>query len=373
MRVLWMLSGIAMGGSERNIVSVLPYLRDCGITVMLCTLNTRRDSPLAQVFARTGIERYDVAARQMADPGALRRFSRLLSDLHIDLIHAEDQDTIVYAGLARRMLGIPAVMTRHVLEEPSSTWKETFRARLVLWSARFAMDRIIAVSEFVRRRFARQAGVPLSKIETIYNGIDLERFTPGPAREDLRNKLSWDARRPIAAFVSVMRPGKGFEVLFQAIPLIRASAPDFQVKIIGEGPLEAELRRQAVPLGDAVEFLGQRMDIPELLHASDLLIQASWSEALPTVLIEAGAAALPVVATDVGGSSEIVEHGKGGLIVPAGDAAALAASTVALLQSPERAAAMGRYASDFVHKTFSLPGQAERTIALYSRLLGSPA
>ncbi len=370
MRVLWMLSSIQMGGAERNIVSVLPYFRECGMEVVLCTLNTRRDSPLAQVFAQTGLQRHDLGARRMLDPAAFRRFFRLLSNLQIDLIHAQDQDTIFYAGIARRLRGTPAVMTRHVLEEPSTTWKEAIRAQLVLLSARFGMDRIIAVSEFVRHRIGQQAHVPLSKIETIYNGIDLERFEPGPTRQDLRSKLGWDLQRPIAAFISVMRPGKGFEVLFQAIPQIQASIPALQVKIIGQGPLEAQLRQQAAPLGDAVDFLGQRMDIPDLLHASDLLIQASWSEALPTVLIEAGAAALPVVATDVGGSREIVQDGKSGLLIPPGDPAALARNTVALLQSPGGAADMGRYACSFVHNTFSLSKQADQTSALYARVLG---
>ncbi len=373
MRVLWMLSGMAMGGGERNIVSVLPYLRDCGIEVSLCTLNTRRDSPLANVFAATGIERHDLGARRMVDFTAFHRFSKLLSDLRVDLIHAEDQDTIVYAGIARRFLHIPAIMTRHVLEEPSATRKEAVRAQLVLWSARFGVNRIIAVSEAVRVRLAQQAHVPLSKIETIYNGIDLERFEPTESREALRRRLGWDIDRPTAIFISVMRPGKGFEVLFQAIPIIRQVVPDFQVKLVGDGPLQPELGEQAAGLGDAVEFLGQRMDIPDLLHASDLLIQASWSEALPTVLIEAGAAALPVVATAVGGSSEIVQDGRSGFIVPPGNPTALAARAISILKTPEVASQMGNAANDFVHRTCSLTRQAEQTVALYGRVLGGAA
>jgi glycosyltransferase involved in cell wall biosynthesis len=124
-----------------------------------------------------------------------------------------------------------------------------------------------------------------------------------------------------------------------------------------------------VSLGDAVEFLGERMDVPDILRASDLLIQASWSEALPTVLIEAGAAGLPVVATDVGGSAEIVQDGKSGFIVPPGNPAALAARTITLLQAPALAQQMARYAHDFVHATFSLPRQAEQTLALYTQVL----
>src|SRR5262245_25257298 len=121
MRVLMMLSSLRMGGAERNVVSVLPYMKSEGIIPLLGTLNTRSDSLLVQTFAQTGIRRLDVGAKRMTDPGAWKRFTRLLHDEKIDIIHGEDQDTSLYGALARWRVKTPAVMTRHVLVEPGNT------------------------------------------------------------------------------------------------------------------------------------------------------------------------------------------------------------------------------------------------------------
>jgi glycosyltransferase involved in cell wall biosynthesis len=369
LRVMMMMSGVAMGGAERNIVSVLPYIKKEGVEVLLCTLNKRRDSPLVNDLIRSGIERVDLHAHRMVDFRSISDFLGLIRKREIDIVHAEDQDTIIYGGLARTLLGVPVLMTRHVMEEPATSWKSSMRARLVLFSARYGVDKVIAVSEVVRKHFSKQAKIPLDKICTIYNGIEQDRFDINEHRDTLRLNLGWDINKPIAVFISVLRPGKGFDILFKAIPKITSILPDFQVKIIGAGELDEELRLQAAPLGKAVEFLGQRMDIPQLINASDLLIQASWSEALPTVLIEAGASAIPVVATDVGGTAEIVHDGKSGYLIGAGNVDGLADRVVKIFASPETMIQMGKYARDYVSKTFSLEKQSRETVDLYEDII----
>jgi len=371
MRILIMLSSLAMGGAERNIVSVLPYLNKDGVTPLLCTLNTRRDSPLTQSFAQTGVPRLDMQAKRLTDPAALRRFMALIRDQQIDLVHSQDQDVNIYAALAHRFLNVPTVMTRHVVEEPTPNWRKRVRAQLVLWSARYGFNRIIAVSEALRQHFAKLAGIPLARIETIYNGIDFEPFNTAQTRAQKRAELGWQPDQPVVSMVAVLRPGKGHEVLFEAVPPIKAAVPNVKIKLIGTGKLENDLRNQAASLGDTVEFMGQRMDVPELLIASDVLVLPSWSEALPTVLIEAGAASLPVVATNVGGASEIAEDGKSGYVIPPGNASELANRVTHLLQNPVQARQMGQYAHERVTRLFSLERQAQQTIALYEKVLAA--
>src|SRR5579864_4764351 len=214
MRVLFMMSSIAMGGSERILVSVLPFFRAEGISPVLCTLNTRRDSPLAGAFSQTNIQRFDLGAKRMTDRGAWQRFTELLRTEKFDILHTQDQDTHIYGALARRLLKIPVVMTRHVMFEPADSLKTNLRARLVLLAAHFGADRIIAVSEAVRKRFAQQARIPLARIETIYNGIDVERFNTRALRAAKRTELGWDVNHPVVTMVAVLRAGKGHEVLF---------------------------------------------------------------------------------------------------------------------------------------------------------------
>jgi len=370
MKVLMVLSSMAMGGAERNIASVVPHLaRQPGLDFTLGTLNTRRDSPLADLIAKSGVRRFDMGAKRMVDPAAWKRFTAFLRDEQIDLIHSQDQDTHVYSGLAHYRLGMPVVMTRHVMFEPADSFKTQLRARMVLLAARLSADRVIAVSEAVRRRFAEQTGLPLTKIETIYNGIELEKFNTRGKRAAKRAELGWEADRPIAVMVAVLRPGKGHEVLFEAVPALKAAVPGVQIKLVGDGELRPSLEQMAAPHADVVEFMGQRMDVPELLGAADALILPSWSEALPTVLIEAGAAGLPCVATDVGGTAEIVIDGETGYVIPTGNPAVLTEKLAVLLNDREKAAAMGAAAYRRVTSIFTLEQQAARTADLYARVL----
>ena len=117
---------------------------------------------------------------------------------------------------------------------------------MVFWSAQQGMNRVVAVSENVRQSFAKQAGISLSKIDTIYNGIELNKFKRCQPRNELRNRFGWGLENPIAVLVSVLRPGKGIEVLFDALPRIRAILPKFQLKLVGAGELERDLREKSI-------------------------------------------------------------------------------------------------------------------------------
>lgn len=358
-----------MGGAERNIVSVLPYLQNKGVHIDLVTLTTRWDSPLADELAQTGIQRINLEAKRMIDPDAWSRFVKLLRDGRYDVIHSQDQDSNIYNALAHVRHKQTTVMTRHVLEEASDSWKENVRARMLLVSARVGFDRVIAVSEAARQRFASQTGLPLTRIETIYNGIHLEQFATRVERDATRTQLGWKPEEKIVIMVAVLRRGKGHEVLFDAIPALRQRCPEARIKLVGDGQLYDTLAQAAQAHADVVEFMGQRMDVARLLGAADVLVLPSWSEALPTVLIEAGAASLPVVATDVGGTSEIVVNGVTGWIVAPGDAASLADRMAHVLEHPEESRRMGEQASERVNELFSFEQQAARTVDLYERVL----
>ncbi|RMF53169.1 MAG: glycosyltransferase family 1 protein [Chloroflexota bacterium] len=371
-RVLLMLSSMAMGGAERNIAALLPHLSAiAGVQLTLGTLNTRRDSPLAGLIAQSGVPRFDMGARRLIDRQAWRRYTDFLRRERIDLVHSQDQDTNIYNALSRRLLGIPSVMTRHVMFEPFTNLKTRLRAQLVLIAARYGADRVIAVSEAVRQQFARQARLPLERIETVYNGIELQKFATRARRAEIRAALGWAQEAPVAIMVAVLRSGKGHEVLLEAVPQLRQRVPNVQIMLVGDGEARALLEHMIAPYSDVVHLLGQRMDVPELLGASDVLVLPSWSEALPTVLIEAGAASLPCVATDVGGTREIVVDGETGYVIPAGDSAALAERLAELLTDSARARTMGQAALRRVSSLFTLPQQAERTVAVYERVLAS--
>lgn len=369
MRAVIMMSSMPMRGMERNVVALLPYLKTQGLDVRICTLSTRRDSALLQDFEKTGVERLNLDASRLLDRKAWGKFAQYLKDEQIDIVHAQDQDTILMAGFAHWRLKMKTVMSRHVLFELAGNWRRKMRRDLVLNTARRRMDKIIAVSEAVRQDFADLAKLPLNKIVTIYNGLDVDKFDIRDQRTAKRAEMGWSDDEQIVIMVAALAEGKGHDLLIEALPKIKEASPNIKIKLAGKGNEAEKLKAAAAPYQDIVEFLGERTDIPELLVASDVLVQTSWAEALPTVLMEAGAASLPVVATDVGGSAEIVVDGETGYIIPKGDAEAVAEGLAKVLKNPEDAQKMGQKARQRIVELFSLEQQAKQTIGLYERIV----
>ncbi len=371
MRPLVLMSSLQMGGAERNTVSILRRLQSSGAGAALCTVSSREDQGLARELGEAGVLRIDLGARRLADPRALARYLRLLSRGGFDLVHAHGQDAGILAAAARPFTRKPYLLTRHVLEEPERGFRQRLRVRSSLAAARCASARI-AVSRAAAKHLSRAARIPEEKIDVIPNGIEVERFDADALRDDrekIRQRLGVREDEPLLLLPAVLREGKGHEVALEALPFLRAQVPRARLAFAGGGEREACLRRRAEPFGDAVLFLGWREDVPALLAASDVVLLPSFQEAYPTVLLEAAAAARPVVATRLEGIQEIVEDGGTGWLVPTGDPSALAEAAAALLRRPERARALGESARRRAWREFSLDRQVERTLDLWSRLL----
>lgn len=370
-RPLVLLSSLELGGAERVTVSFLRRLAGHGVKAQVCTVASREDPCLVAELREAGVARHDLAGRRLADPRVLPRLLRLLRRERIGLVHAHGQDASILAAAARPLSRVPLVLTRHVLEEPAGDWRRRLRARLALAAARRA-DAVVAVSQAVADWLARAAARPRGVLRVIPNGVDLERFRPCvPGRAAaLREELGVGPDDPLVLVPAVLREGKGHEVLLAALPQIRSRLPGVRVAFAGGGEREAELRAQARLHGDAVLFLGPRHDIPDLLAACDLVVLPSRAEALPTALLEAAAAGRPVVATRVGGAVEVVEDGRTGLLVPPGDADALASAVAALLSDRDRSRALGEAARRRAEERFSLDLHVRRTLELWSEVAG---
>lgn len=368
MRVLLALSSLKVGGAEHNVVSVLPHLQAEGIDLRLCTLTKRNDSHLADIVHTSGVPRFDADARRLLDPRGFRRFLDIVRSQEIEIVHAEDQYTTFFGALAARLSGARFVFTRHNVLEEETNAREWVRNRLVVPSTRGAA-RGIAVSHAVAAAYRRLSGLTEDRIVTVHNGIDLTAYDSGISRMATRAALGWAPKERILIFVAVMRPDKGHDILFKALPAIQSRCPDVRLVLVGGGTHLDARRREAAPLGDRVQFLGQRDDVPQLLEAADLFVSPSRNEGLPTVVIEAGAAGLPAVATNVGGTSEIVEDGVTGFLVPSEDPRCLADAVVAILADTDRKQRMGAAASTRIRTHFTLQAQARKTAAIYREVI----
>ena len=225
-----------------------------------------------------------------------------------------------------------------------------------------AAHRVVANSQAAADRL-RVEGVPDNKIHVIPNGIDPAVF-PG------REYSAWPKR---IATVACLREEKRIDVLVSAAPAILARHPQAEFLIAGDGPCREPLVARARDLGvlNRFQFLGHRDDVPAVLAQADVFVLPSRSEASPNSVIEAMAAGLPVVASDVGGIPELVDDGRTGYLVAPGDVNALARGVIGLLDAPDRVEAFGVAARRRIEQTYSFDRMVEQFETLYEAELAA--
>lgn len=217
----------------------------------------------------------------------------------------------------------------------------------------------VVANSSAARAFLEREGVPASSIAVIPNGIDGAKFG--------ERSLARAPKAPRKVItVANLRPEKSHETLIAAAAELAADFPDVQFQIVGDGPRRAELEAlvRARALERTVVFLGHREDVPDLLDAADAFVLPSRSEAFPNGAIEAMAAGLPVVASAVGGLLDLIEPNRTGLLVPPGNAAALATALRRLFSEPDLAARLGQAAQTQVRQRYSF----ERMVASFEEL-----
>jgi glycosyltransferase involved in cell wall biosynthesis len=267
--------------------------------------------------------------------------------------------------------GVASVCTFHHVPGPLPR-RDAIKERLAVTAAGRSRA-LVFVSDASRRAFAARYRPDPGKWRVLRNGVDLDDFSPGP--DELDPHLGIPASAPVVTIVGALRPGKGQMLAIDAWPEVSRRHPQARLLLVGTGELEAALRTRAAALGvaDRVVFAGLRTRVSGLLRASTLVALPSASEALPTTLIEAAGCGRPVVATDVGGTPEIVTHGVTGVLVPPGDAGSLARAVVDLLGDDGRRRAMGEAARRMAEQRFDMHDWARRLAELYrSAAVGAP-
>jgi teichuronic acid biosynthesis glycosyltransferase TuaC len=231
------------------------------------------------------------------------------------------------------------------------------------------MDVVVAVSEDIAEKLAL-VGVPKGKIKVVTNGVD-RRFHPGD-RAEARRELALPAEGIIVLFVGLIVPVKGLEILVDALARFSGDGEKPLCLLVGEGPQKAELQRAAEEKGlnEYWRFVGQRAtdEIPVWMVAADMLVLPSYSEGRPNVVLEAQACALPVVATRVGGTPELVQDGINGLLVDSGDAQALAEAIQRLSADEVLRQALGQAGREQAG-AMTWTASAQKMAAIYRDLL----
>ena len=241
------------------------------------------------------------------------------------------------------------------------------------WALRTRGDRVVAVSDSARRHVLERAGLPTRMTTTIHNGIDLAPYRTGGGQDAalLRSELGIDPEAPVLTTVAVLRQPKGIDDMLDALPAILRRHPEAVHVIAGDGPHRDALEAHAATAGleGSVRFMGRVADVARVLGASNVFVLPSHTEALPTVVIEAMAAGLPVVATDVGGTAELLDPTSTGILVPPRDPTRLADAVTRLLDAPRQAEALGIAARRAATERFGIDRQAARLADEYRVLV----
>lgn len=304
-------------------------------------------------------------------PGAARRLARFIEDERVDILHTH----LFYSGIVgvlakRRYRGFRFALMRHhtgVVRMLGSA----VHIRADRWMAEKA-DHVMAVSEATRTYMLEIDGIRRRDIEVVYLGFDFEQMSPNPEKRNAaREKFGFSDNDLVIGYVANFTAGKGHVQLISAFDEIKRQVPNARLLLAGGGKLqEVEDLVGRLGLGRRIVFAGWQDDAAAVYNAMDIFVQPSLSEAFSQVLIEAMGCGLPVVATDVGGASEVIEPGVDGIIVEPDDARAIAAEVIGLALDPERRCEIAKRGMSRVRGRFSAAAMVERHFALYSKWLG---
>ncbi|WP_425616576.1 glycosyltransferase [Anatilimnocola sp. NA78] len=364
--VLQVLHSLEVGGAEILATRIARRLQHRYEFVFGCLdgLGTLGHELIGEGF------RVEVLGRKAGlDVGCVRRLAQLAQSCRAGLIHAHQYTPFFYSR-APGWLGprVPVLFTEHGRMHPDlPNRKRMLFNRLFLRS----QDRVVAVGESVKTALVKNEGIPGNKIEVIYNGVRLDDFTTDASlREQMRSELGIRPQQPVAIQVARLDYLKDHSTAIRAAARVREQHPDFQLLLVGEGPERAKIEHEILErdLGATVRLLGLRSDVRQLLAAGDLFLLTSISEGIPVTLIEAMAARLPIVSTDVGGVAEVVLDGRNGWLAPAKNDEALATGILKVLRNPAQAQQLASAGAERAHDLFS-EGQMHRSYAtIYDRL-----
>ncbi len=297
-------------------------------------------------------------------PLKILNFSFMLRRAAIDIIQTHFIDSNYVGFLAAKLAATKTLISTR---RGMPYWRNALELRILRALDR-ATDVFVANSHWSAASYSEIEAINPTLIKVIHNGINVEDFPIDEAtRAASRARIGVPSCVPIVGLVANLRPVKGIDVFLRAAALIKNKFGDVQFVVVGEGQSRNDLMSQAEGLGlnSTLKFLGQQMDIPRLLAAFDVAVLSSYSESLSNSLIEYGAAGLPVVCTDAGGSREVVVDGVNGYVVPVGDAQALADRIAKLLSMPDRKQ-MGLLNRKMIQNTFSLESSVRQYGELYT-------
>lgn len=351
------------GGLEKVLVDALG--RFDPRRVRSCVVCTVEPGELACRVESAGVPVRVVAKRRAADLSVPWRLARLFRAEGIELVHT-------YSGVYRDgcLGGLLAGVPIQVHTDQGRLYPDTWRTRWTHRTLSRARDRVVAVSDDLRQYLIARVGVPPDRLAVIPNAVEPGMYEGAAGPQRSGEALGLPAGALAVGIVARLVPVKDHRTVLRAAAEVFQDVPEAHLLVVGDGPLRGELEALARDLGIAerTRFLGLRTDVPALLPCLDLIVLSSLHEGTSLTLLEAMASGLPVVATAVGGTPEVVLHERTGLLVPPRRPDLLAQAITRLLRSPRRREEMGQAGQARVVARFGIQAMVEAYQRLYEEL-----
>jgi len=362
-RLTFVASTLAFGGAERVWSQLVPELARRGFGVRVLTLV--EEGHFFHELRERGVRVECAHMRRRTDVAGLRRAFRVLEG-GTDLVVSQSVNAQFVGMLMARRARVPHV----TVDQAGPGLALRTHQRLLLRLVARSVDRLIAVSELQTERLVG-LGFDRERMVVIPNGTP--PMQPTVSREEARRRLGLAADDVGALLVADLRPVKNAPAFVEAVARAHAVEPRLRGFLAGDGPERDVAAAAAARAAGAVELLGARADVPDLMNAADVVCLTSRTEGKPLAVLEAMSAGRPVVATRVGGLVELVVDGETGMLVPEGDPAAFAAALVELARDEPRRASMGEAARMRHADLFSLDRMVDAYAETFSAVIAGRA
>ncbi|MBE2238303.1 MAG: glycosyltransferase [Caldilineaceae bacterium] len=362
-----------IGGLERTLLYLLEGLPKDRFDVTVALVPGMEASPFGVAVKQTGVQVVNIAdVLTKFDFTGMYSMVHTISNLQPHIVHIHMTHSVAnpFLPFAVRLARVPRLVAT---EQTNTIIQQKTFGRVRKYLTGLLIDKTIAVSYAVKQGLIDHYGLPSNRIEVIENGIDVRSLHKRPSASILREvrasfHIPEDAY--LVGTVAAMRHQKGYEYLIRAIPMISASAPRAFFVFVGDGPLrpELELLVEELKIKERVRFLGWRFDAAQLLHTLDLFVLPSLYEGLPLAVLEAMAVGLPIIATRVDGTAEVIISGENGILVPPADPQALAESIVQITQNEVLVNSLKKQAYKQMLERYDVSVMISKYLSLYNEI-----
>lgn len=366
--ILHVISKLPVGGVENQLLTTLKNYDRMKLNPLVCSLLDKGE--IGKEIEDAGIEVFSLnKLKHRFDLTIVKDIYSLIKKRNIKIVRTHQYHANLYGRLAALLAKTPCIVAS--VHNVYTIDRKLHRRMINRFLARFT-DKVVAVSEIVKKDILKYDGLRKDKVTVIYNGIDTDRLLNKDSNV-IRSEFNISSDVPVTGTIGRLTFQKGQKYLIEAVSIIKEKFPKIMLLIVGDGPMKDELQNYAKALGlnEHVIFTGSRRDIPALLAAMDIFVLPSLWEGLPNALLEAMASGKPIIATDIPPVREAINFEKEGILVPARNSSAIASSIEFLLVNKTFAVIFGNNAQERAYSDFNITTTVDKYTNLYEDILSN--